>query len=390
MSEIIFSGNLLWPDGKIRAGDVSVIRDKISRLAEPDEQQTNQDNSDKPAVRIQVPEGHVIAPGYIDLLINGAFGHDFTSNPRQIAAVARNLPRFGITAFLPTLISAPLAQYSTAARLFKEIKHEGEMAAVLGLHIEGPYLNRAKAGSHSIAYLRQPDIDELSYFDPESVRYMTVSPELPGALPFIRAIRERGISVGLGHSTATFEEALAAADAGASWASHLYNGMGTMHHRFPGLVGAMLTDERLSIGLVADLVHLHAAVLKLVVAAKKPGQITLISNAVSAAGMPLGKYTLGNQTVESSSVGIRLPNGTLAGGLEMLDQGVRNMVNQAGRPLAEALQMACQTPAELLGLKTKGKLAPNYDADIIILDEQLQVTLTMVRGKVVYEHTGQP
>jgi N-acetylglucosamine-6-phosphate deacetylase len=261
------------------------------------------------------------------------------------------------------------------------------MEAVLGLHIEGPYLNRAKAGSHPIAFLRQPDIDELVYFDPESVRYLTISPELPGAMPFIRAIRERGIAVSLSHSTATFEETLAAVEAGATWGCHLYNGMGTMHHRFPGIVGAMLTDERLSLGLVADLDHIHPAVLKLVVAAKKPEQITLISNAVSAAGMPPGKYPLGNQTVESSSVGIRLPNGTLAGGVEMLDQGVRNMVKQAGRPLAKVLQMASQTPAELLGLKTKGKLAPNYDADLIILDKELHVTLTMVRGKIAYEHT---
>ncbi|NIV13021.1 MAG: amidohydrolase family protein, partial [Aliifodinibius sp.] len=123
-----------------------------------------------------------------------------------------------------------------------------------------------------------------------------------------------------------------------------------------------------------------------VVVAKKETHVTLVSNAVSAASMPLGQYLLGNQNIESSSVGVRLPNGTLAGSFHMLDQGVRNIVNLAGQPLVKALQMASQTPAELLGLSNKGKLAPHYDADIIVLDNKLQVTLTMVRGQIVYEH----
>jgi N-acetylglucosamine-6-phosphate deacetylase len=387
MDKIIFSGNLLWPDGQIRPGNVTIEEDKISSLSEPNSPVSEERVNENGVVHIPVPDGHVVAPGYIDLHINGAFGHDFTDNPRQITAVARNLPRFGTTAFLPTLISAPLAQYTSATKIIQEIRQEAEMAAVLGLHIEGPYLNRTKAGAHPIAFLRSPEQDELLYFDPEVVRFLTLSPELPGALPLIRAIREKGILVGLGHSTATFDETLAAIDAGANWGTHLYNGMGTMHHRYPGIVGAVLTDDRLRLGLIADKVHIHPAVLRLVVAAKQASGVTLVSNAVAAAGMPLGKYSLGNQTVESSSVGVRLPNGTLAGSLCMLDQAVRNIVNLAGRPLAEALQMASQTPADMLGLSDKGKLAPGYDADIIILDDNLEITLTLVRGHIIYQHT---
>jgi len=388
MSKITFSGNLLWPNGDIKPGRILVEGSRISGVSELESFDSGEDGPQDDLSHIQVPESYVIAPGYIDLHINGAFGHDFTSNPRQITAVARNLPRFGITSFLPTLQSAPLANYTKATRIIQEIKHEDEMSAVLGLHLVGPYLNRAKAGAHAVTNLRLPDLDELLYYDPDVVRFMTLSPELSGALPFIRALRERGIGVGLGHSTATYDEALAAVEAGACWGSHLFNGMGGMHHRFPGLVGALLTDNRPRLGLVADSVHIHPAVLKMVVAAKKVTHVTLVSNAVAAAGMPLGNYSLGSQMVESSSVGVRLPNGTLAGSLQMLDQDVRNMVKLAERPLAEALQMASQTPATLLGLTNKGKLAPNYDADIIILDDKLQVTLTMVRGQIVYEHSG--
>jgi N-acetylglucosamine-6-phosphate deacetylase len=267
MDKMIFSGNLLWPEGQIRPGELTIEGSKISSLTPPPSPSA-ETSEEKGITVIRVPDDHIIAPGYIDLHLNGAFGHDFTNNPRQISAVARNLPRFGITAFLPTLISAPLAQYITAGQIIRDIRHEAELATILGLHVEGPYLNRAKAGAHPIPFLRQPDPDDLLYFDPETIRFLTLSPELPGALPFIRALRERGIMIGIGHSTATYDETLAAVEAGATWGTHLFNGMGTLHHRHPGIVGALLTDRRLKLGLIADRVHVHPAVLCLVAAAK--------------------------------------------------------------------------------------------------------------------------
>ncbi|MFZ0547456.1 MAG: N-acetylglucosamine-6-phosphate deacetylase [Candidatus Promineifilaceae bacterium] len=390
MDKLIISGNLLWPDGQIRPGDITIEGKKITRVSALQSEPSTERPVENGAAHIQTPDNHIIAPGFIDLHINGAFGHDFTSNPRQITAVARNLPRFGITAFLPTLISAPLAQYQAAGQILKGIRHEPEMAAILGLHLEGPYLNRAKAGAHAVPYLRQPDKEELMYFDSETIRFLTLSPELPGALPFIRAVRDRGIMVGIGHSTATYDETLAAADAGAVWGTHIFNGMGMLHHRHPGIVGALLTDDRLRLGLIADRVHIHPAILRLVAAAKKASGVTLVSNAIAAAGMPLGDYPLGNHTVsvESNSVGVRMPNGTLAGSLDMLDQAVRNMVHLARRPIAEVLQMASQTPAALMGLTHKGNLAPGCDADIVILDDSLQVKLTMIQGQVIYQQSN--
>ena len=157
MNKTTFTGNLLWPDGQIRPGSITVEGDTISRVSEPLAPQHDENQSTPGTQFIQVPEGQIVAPGYIDLHINGAFGHDFTSNPRQITAVARNLPRFGVTSFLPTLVSSPLADYTMAIETIREFREEAGMTAALGLHLEGPYLNRTKAGSHTVRHLRSPD-----------------------------------------------------------------------------------------------------------------------------------------------------------------------------------------------------------------------------------------
>jgi N-acetylglucosamine-6-phosphate deacetylase len=334
---------------------------------------------------IVVPPGGVAAPGFIDLQINGAFGHDFTNQPRQIAAVARHLPRFGVTAFLPTLIAAPLERYVAAITAAQEIAPSRRSAVMLGLHFEGPYLNPAQPGAHPVHYLRRPALEEIRYFDPAVVRLVTLAPELPGALPFIRALTARGIGVGLGHSIASYEQALAAADAGATWATHLFNAMTGLHHRHPGIAGALLSEDRLLLALVADGQHVHPAVLRLVAAAKGAAGVTLISDAVAAAGMAPGEHWLGEQKVVVNSNAVRLANGRLAGSCVLLDQAVRNMVRLAGRPLAEVLQMAATTPASVLGLRHKGRLAQGSDADIVILDAELNVHQTWVGGQLAYE-----
>lgn len=374
---------MLWPDGQIRSGRLVVTEDKITSV-EPQPESGMVSGAE----RISIPDGGVVAPGFIDLQIHGAFGHDFTVTPRQITAVARNLPRFGVTSFLPTLVSAPLEQYLAAAAAVKELRAEPEMAAVLGLHLEGPYLNRARAGAHLVHLLRQPELDELIYFDPAVVRLMTVSPDLPRIAELIRALRQQGILVGLGHSEASYEEAMTAIEAGATWGAHLFNTMGPLHHRYPGLVGALLASDQIRLSLMADGIHVHPAILRFVARAKGASGITLTSNSVAASGMPDGNYPFGGQTVIAGNGIVRLSNGSLAGTAEMLDQMVRNMVQLAGQPLAGALQMASQTPAEVLDIANKGRLVPGCDADLVILNRSLQVCLTMIRGRIAYRHTA--
>jgi N-acetylglucosamine-6-phosphate deacetylase len=376
----IIQGDLLWPDGEIRPGvlltngrHIESLQPHLTAPPAPDDQLIN------------VPAGGVAAPGYIDLQINGAFGHDFTTYPDLVIAAARYLPRFGITAFLPTLLSTPLERYQLAMIAIQNLSPEPEIARVLGLHLIGPYLNPAEAGAHNVPYLRRPSLQELAYLDPAVVCLFTLAPELPGALPLIHALVEKGIRVGLGHSNASYEQTLAAVEEGASWGSQLFNSMSPLHHRHPGLAGALLADDRLRLALIADGVHLHPAILRLAAAAKGPAGVTLISNAVSAAGMGKGEYTLGTQKVLVDNNAARLEGGTLAGSLIMLDQAVRNMVSLADWPLADVLQMASTTPAATLGLPHKGRLLPGHDADIVILDPTLHVTHTLIEGQLAYQ-----
>lgn len=382
------SGDLLWPDGRIAAGLLTIAGSQILSVKEVTPGESSAATLPAGDHLIPVPPGGVAAPGFIDLQINGAFGHDFTGQPRQITAVARHLPRFGVTSFLPTLVAAPLDRYLAAIDAALEVRPSPDSAVMLGLHCEGPYLNPAKAGAHVVHYLRRPALDEIRYFDPAVVRLVTLAPELPGAVPLIRALVERGIHVGLGHSVASYEQTLAAVSAGARWGTHLFNAMGSLHHRHPGIVGALLADSRLLLALIADGQHLHPAILRLVAAAKGGAGVTLISDAMAAAGMSGGEHMLGEQKVVASGNAVRLPNGRLAGSRILLDQAVRNMVQLAERPLAEVLQMASATPARVIDARRKGQLAAGFDADLVILDSDLRVYQTLIEGRVVFDNSG--
>jgi N-acetylglucosamine-6-phosphate deacetylase len=383
--DCVIQGDLLWPDGQIRPGALAVQGSRIGHLAsDPAEL--------PPGLPARVaPAGSIIAPGFIDLQINGAFGHDLTSHPHQIIAVARSLPRFGVTSFLPTIVSAPLMQYLDAAAAVKELAAEEGTARVLGLHFVGPYLATSRPGAHSVPFLRRPALEELMYIDQTVVRLVTVAPELPGMATFIKALVALGITVGLGYSDASYEQTMAAIDQGASWSPHVFNAMAGLHHRHPGIAGAVLTDERVRLGVVADGVHLHPAMIRLVVAAKGPGGVTLTSDSVAATGMlGRGDFTLGQQKLVVDNHASRLPGGVLAGGLTMLDQALRTMVQTVQIPLAQALQMASANPAAVISEEKLGVLRPGARADVIILDPELEVAWTMIGGEVAYRREESP
>jgi N-acetylglucosamine-6-phosphate deacetylase len=381
METFLFSGMMLWPDGRLEAGDLLVEGGQIAAVTAPQQiaRQPEQQQI------ISVPAGSLLAPGLIDTQINGAFGHDFSRTPRQISAAARHLPAFGVTSFVPTLVSSPMERYWSAIQAVQSVTPEPEAAAILGLHLEGPYLSSNMAGAHAMQYLRRPRLDELHYFDPNFIRIMTVAPELPEIIPVIQALTAQNVCVGLSHSVASYDQTKAAMEAGARFGAHVFNAMGSLHHRYPGIVGALLAEPGLAVSLIADGVHIHPALLNVVVQAKGPQRVCLISDGAAAAGLGEGEYYLGEQKVTAAGHTVRLANGTLAGTTLTLDQAVRNMVNLAGQPPAVALQMASCSPADLLGLSHKGRLAPGCDADLILLDEHLTVTLTMIKGKIVYK-----
>lgn len=387
INKIILQGNLLWPGGSFHPGMLTITEGKISSIEEKISVEP-----EMLAHLIEIPPGGVAAPGFIDLQINGAFGYDFTLDPGSIPTVARVLPSHGVTSFLPTIITASREACASAIAFVKEYtKSEGQNqkeAGVLGLHLEGPYLNPEKKGAHPANHLRKPDPADLKLIDPAAVSLVTLAPELPGALEFIHALVERGISVGLGHSQATYAQTMAALEAGASWSTHLFNAMRPLHHREPGIVGALLSDERARIALIADGIHVHPALLRLAAEVKGAAGVTLISDAVAAAGMPEGDYQLGDQRVRVSSGSVRLDDGTLAGCGLLMDGAIRSMVNLTSLPFNQILSMAATTPAQVIGAARKGLLAPGYDADIVILDGSLEVTLTLIGGVVAYDHSA--
>ena len=303
----------------------------------------------------------VLAPGFVDLQVNGigevnvatAEGADWE---RLDAALLRQ----GVTAWCPTLVTAPLDSYAAA---LDRIAEAVTTSFIDGVHLEGPFLGGAP-GAHRREFLQPIDLDWLAALPP-SVRVVTLGPELPGAESAISLLAERGVLVSLGHSTATYEQALAAADAGARLVTHLFNGMGPLHHREPGLLGAALSDDRLATSLIADLVHVHAAALRTAFRAKPRGRVVLVTDRVA---WPSGSVP-------------RLPDGTLAGSVLAMDESIRHIVNEVGIALDDAVAAASTTPADLLGLADRGRIAVGARADLVALTPELHVEQVWVGGR---------
>lgn len=365
----------------IEADRVLIEADRITRLEPAGQLEC------PPAAQVIEADGLIVAPGFIDLQLNGAFGYDFTADPGTIWAVAAQLPRYGVTSFLPTIITSPPETVTAARRTLLDQKPAGYQGATpLGLHLEGPFLNPAKKGAHNPAYLRSPDSDLIAEWSPEQgVSLVTLAPELPGALALIEQLMARGVVVSAGHSLATLPQAQAGFEAGMTYGTHLFNAMPPLGHREPGLVGALLDTPRWVAGLIPDGIHVHPAIIKLVWGAKGSAGLNLVSDGMAALGMPPGCYPLNDLEVIVSEIDSRLPDGTLAGSILPLDAALRNLIDFTGCSLSDALATMTTTPAALLGLsQQRGRVAPGLIADLVLLTPDLEPVMTIVAGKVVY------
>lgn len=337
------------------------------------------------AVEVIDATGLLLVPGFIDLQLNGGFGHDFTADPEAIWSVAARLPQYGVTAFLPTIITAPPETIRGGQAVMAAGPPPDFVGATpLGLHLEGPFLHPEKRGAHNPAYLRAPDPEMVDNWGRETAVFLvTLAPELHGALDLVRLLTERGVVVAAGHSTASYAAARAGFEAGIHYGTHLFNAMPPLGHREPGLVGALLSDQRVTIGLIADGVHVHPQMVDLVWRLAG-SRLTLVSDAMAALGRPPGVYQLGDRAVTVEGGEARLADGALAGSVLAPDQALRNLMAYTGAPLQAVLPALTTRPAELLALSRQGRISSGYLADLILLTNDFRVASTMKYGAITY------
>jgi N-acetylglucosamine-6-phosphate deacetylase len=335
--------------------------------------------------------GKTVVPGFVDVHIHGAGGHDVMEGSGEaLEIIAATVAAHGTTSMVATTVTASdVDTRSSVAGIAQFIFHSNQCPArelsaeVVGIHFEGPFISQARRGVHPREWIVPPSTELFAAFLAEArgtAQILTLAPELPGALELIAAARKAGLVVSLGHTDATYEQAQAAIEAGASHAAHVFNAMRPFSHRGTGVIGAVLTSPKVSAELIADGVHVDQPAMRMLVELKSPERVILVSDGISATGMPDGKYGLGLFQVKVAGGVARNSEGKLAGSTLTLDRALRNMV-ALGLPLASALCMVTANPARQIGLGArKGVLAPGADADLVLLDEKLEIAGVMTRG----------
>jgi N-acetylglucosamine-6-phosphate deacetylase len=359
--------------------------------------------------------GHCIVPGFIDVHVHGVDGVDsLDAAPAggAVAAIAERLPRYGVAAFCPTTVAcAPAALRG----VLDQVRHAREArgartARVLPAHLESNFISPAYAGAQPAGCLRTPAEagrlmrgkrtpslpDERCDFDADDilaeieraapdVGIVTLAPELDGGIDLVRWLAARGHRVSLGHSAATYEQALDAIAAGARHATHLFNRMPPLGHRAPGLAGAVLQADEVAAEIICDGYHVHPALVRMAVAAKRPSRVFAITDATAAAGLPIGSAAaLGGQLITAGESTALLPNGTIAGSIVTMDRVFQTLVGKVGLSLVDAATLCATTPARELGLVGHGILAADAVADLVVLDSRFVVVQTYIAGQLVY------
>jgi N-acetylglucosamine-6-phosphate deacetylase len=334
-----------------------------------------------PDEEIVAGPGDLIAPGLVDLQVNGFAGHDAAGGADSIAAISEALPATGVTAFLPTIISSPV---ELAAEFVAAVGAAAEApgARVLGAHVEGPFLNPTYRGAHDAGNLLAPTPERVEVIAAARPRLVTIAPELAGALAAIERLHRAGIVVSAGHTGADYDVGRKAIAAGVRFATHIYNAMTPVRHRDPGIALAMLLDPRVTSGLIADGEHVHPAICEQVVRLKGASRISLTTDQTAAAGSPAGSFVLSGRSVVSDGKTVRLEDGTLAGSAASMPDLLRLMARIPGAGAERAINMASTVPARVLGERKLGRISVGACADLVVFDQDFQVKATMIRGAV--------
>jgi N-acetylglucosamine-6-phosphate deacetylase len=331
-----------------------------------------------------------IVPGFIDPHVHGCAGVDvMDATTDSIGRISRTLAKHGTTAFLPTTVSSPADVLgSVIERLGSVLRESFAGATPLGLHLEGPFISVARRGTHRAASLQHPSPLLFAEWNKQSagmLKLITMAPELDSAETVARLAHDSGVVVAIGHSDASYEEARDAIDKGACYAVHTFNAMRPLMHRDPGVVGAVLDDERVFAEIIADGVHVSPEVVRIFSRAKRVDRVILATDAISATGMPDGEYVLGTDSVRVTGGVCRDADGRLAGSTLTQDAALKNYIQWTGVRLEDALMGLTLNPARALKLDGRGQIAPGARADLVLLDSELHVVKTLVAGKIVVE-----
>jgi N-acetylglucosamine-6-phosphate deacetylase len=369
-------GRVVTPDGVLESGWLAVRDGRIQAVGEgvpPDGPTTD-------------VSGSWLVPGFVDIHCHGGGGEAFTNaDPDRVRKAASAHRRHGTTTLLASLVSRPVPEMAEQIAKLAELCQDG---LISGLHLEGPFLSAARCGAHDPAILRAPDRDSVAKLlaaGKGAVRMVTLAPELEGAVDAVRLLVDSGVLAAVGHTDGTEAQIRPAIEAGASVATHLFNGMRPLHHREPGPIGALLDDERVTVELICDLVHLHPTAVRLAARHAGTGRTVLITDAIAAAGVGDGVYDVGGLEVRVvDGVPTLAGGGSLAGSTLTMDAAFRNAVTSCGLSIVEASQAASTRPAALLGLSDRtGELRAGLAADLVVLDAELRPRDVMSKGEWV-------
>lgn len=381
MSTSILQGTLVLTDRLVKRGQTVIEDGLIGEIVTHDPYyQATHDYGDA-----------FVLPGLIDLHVHGIAGADvMDGSADSIDRMARSFAAHGVTGFLASTVTQSLEMTRRAiesVREHMETPREGR-ARVLGIHLEGPFINPAYKGMQNEQFILPPDestMRELLSWAGGLVRRVSLAPEMPGADGLIRMLRAEGIDVSIAHTGATYEQVLDAVLLGARHVTHCFNAMTGLHHRSPGVAGAAMLSDDLYAELIADGIHLHPAAMRLLIRVKRRERVMLVTDSMSAADMPDGVYGFGGHEVTVRAGVARLPDGTLASSTLTMEAAVRNVVRLCGVSPVDAVYMGTTTPADAIGLGAqKGKLVAGHDADLAVLDAAFKPVATWIDGREAF------
>lgn len=342
----------------------------------------NPDNSDDEVIE---GKGRYLSPGFIDIHIHGAGNHDTMEGTFDaLETISKTIAEHGTTTFLPTTMTVDTKEIRKAVEAAKVAQGQVSGASIGGVHLEGPFINEGAIGAQNPKYVQKPTLEAFKAMvgnNLDLIKNITMAPEVEGALELIPYLRENGINVAMGHSVATYEQAMEGIRAGVNHSTHLFNAMTPFTHRKPGVVGAIF-DTDITTETISDGIHVSYPSLRTAYKIKTSDKVLLITDAMMACGMPDGTYSLGGQAVISKEGAARLTSGALAGSILTMDKAVKNVFEHTNLPLHEVIKMASYNGALFIGAeKNTGKIALNYDADLLILSDDLKVEHVFIKGK---------